>query len=116
MEGGRTYPHAITRQKIENVLGPVDWIATKLHGGHRHSINLLPENNETTILNQIERFASQFPDKIQGYEFILEYTSRAHQKARFMDRVQRYINGEQVKFTANEMQMILKIQENKSKI
>jgi len=34
IEQGKSYPQAQTRYKLEIVLGPIDWMSTKLHGNH----------------------------------------------------------------------------------
>ena len=106
IEQGRTYPQAVTRYKIEKILGPVDWIATKLHG----SINLTAyeenESGENRVIREIELYARTSQNTEQAYQFVSEYTGRRIRKTRLMAKIYKSLNGEKVSFTKQEKKLI----------
>ena len=106
IEQGRTYPQAATRYKIEKILGPVDWIATKLHGSTNLTAYEENESRENRVIREIEVYARTSQDSEKAYQFVSEYTNRRIRKSRLMAKIYASLNGEKVRFTKQEQKMI----------
>jgi len=106
VEQGKRYPQANTRHKIEKVVGAIDWISTKLHGGKRieSDINESPENR---IIREIELFTAD--DPVNGFEFLEIYVQRKLFTVRFMVKVYKELDGQEQQFTGEEQQLLIDI-------
>jgi len=106
IEQGKSYPQANTRHKIEKVVGAIDWISTKLHGGQRieQSLNESPENR---IIREIEFFTAD--DPVKEFEFLAIYIQRKLFTVRFMVKVYKQLDGQEQQFTEEEQQLLTDI-------
>ena len=112
VEKGGLYPDKLEQLKIEGVLGPVDWIATKLQGFPTPSAGKGEESAESRVIRAIELYANR---DAEAYGFLLAYIQRRHSKTVLMDKVQRHLKGEKVSFSKAEMKLIRKAKANRPK-
>src|SRR5690554_977796 len=111
-EIGSLYPDKLEQLKIEGVLGPVDWIATKLQGFPTPTASEGEESAENRVIRAIELYANR---DAEAYGFLLAYIQRRHSKTVLMDKVQRHLKGEKVSFSKAEIKLIRRAKANRPK-
>lgn len=109
IEKGKRYPNDDTRQRIESIVGEVNWMSTRLQGtvSMAHGENDSPEDKVIKVIYEYINSSAQQSEQ-KRFDFLKEYIARFERKKNFMDKVHKVNRGEVDLsiFTKSEMNMI----------
>lgn len=79
LEAGKYFPRNVTQRKIEAIIGPVDWIETRLPNGFKiKDIKNINSDDTKKIMNQIAIYImrNQTSDRVTKFKLLHRYLNK----------------------------------------